>query len=302
MDVLAQLKPRIEFLAWELQAAVQDYPMGEVDLYPTLKECRTLWRENMYEYPKTTGIQESALRGFEDFGGFPEWDLVYHVGLSFGAVDYPINLQQQSAWDIRVARSCIGPLLARDLNIRDCYHRESAEIRRVRFHLGCLAYHFGCCWWPDVDCEMIWTNKSTLESYHILLLQAYWKKELSTAGAVEGPDGAIYVRHTEFPPHVPQEPRLPIFVLYQQGSSSLTSTSASSPETTEESDAVGLQATEYEGQPEYIPPVPLGTSTSEYTATPMLTERFTENEVCRNTGPKCRGLSYIAFHRSFCLH
>jgi hypothetical protein len=180
LDALSRLKFRIEFLASELKAAVQDYPLGEVDLYPTLEDC-TILQEDVDEYYKTRGIQIPVLRN-HSLG--PQWDLVCHIGQYFGLLQHLIN-PQQSAWDIRVTRSCLGPLLARYLNIRDCYHLESAEMSNVRYLLGLLIYYLSCYGWPHVDYEMRWTNISTIESYHVLSLQAYWKGELSTAGAVE---------------------------------------------------------------------------------------------------------------------
>ena len=286
MDTFSRLKLRAEFLTSKLKAAVQDNPTGKVDLYPTLEQCTTL-REDFNEYYKTRGIQNPILQ-YQSLGS--QWYLVYHVGKYFGDLQHLIN-PQQLAWDIRVASLSREHLRVHKLDIEDYSRRKTAEMHPLRYRLESLIYDLSFHWSPTIDLALKLTNKSTMESYHVLSLHANWIGELSTANAIEGPAGDIYVRSASYMYNRIPISILPVFVLYQQGSTSLTSTSATLPETTEESSAVGLQIAQHEERLEDFLHTALGSSTSGYSVALMLTGGFTDNEVCRNIGPKCRGLS-----------
>ena len=219
------------------------------------------------------------------------WELVFHVGDYFGQLQYLMN-PQQLAWDIRVASLSREHLRVHKLNVKDYSRRTPAEVHPLGYRLESLIYYLSLSWSPNTDLALILTNKLTMESYHVLSLHANWNGELSTANALEGPAGDIYIRsasyvHDRIPIAV-----LPVFVMYQQGSTSLTSTSAILPETTEESNAVGLQATENEGQPDYLTHVTWEVSESTDAAAPVLDGGIIETEVCRNTSPKRQGPSW----------
>jgi hypothetical protein len=286
MDTFSRLKLRAEFLTSKLKAAVQDNPTGEVDLYPTLEQCTTL-RKDFKEYNKTRGLHSpTALYPMIS----SPWELVFHVGDYFGQLQHLTN-PQQLAWDIRVASLSREHLRVHKLNVKDYSRRTPAEVHPLGYRLESLIYYLSLSWSPNTDLALILTNKLTMESYHVLSLHANWNGELSTANALEGPAGDIYIRSASYVHNRISIVGLPVFVMYQQGSTSLTSTSAIFPETTEESNAVGLQVTQHEERLEDFLHTALGSSTSGYSVALMLTGGFTDNEVCRNIGPKCRGLS-----------
>ena len=290
MDTVSRLKLRVEFLASELKAALQDNPTGEVDLYPTLEKCTTLHKD-MDEYYKAMYIKnphsQYRLQTLHE-------QAVYDIGQYFGYIQHVAN-PQQLACDIRVTSLSREHLRVYRLQgIKDYYSRiKTAGMHQEGYrHLESFIYYLGYHWSPNTDLALILTNNSTLESYHVISLHANWNGELSDANAIEGQAGDIYFRTLRpLSEDSPQSP-LPVFIMYRQGNSSLTSTSAILPETTEESNAVGLQATENEGQPDYLTHVTWEVSESTDAAAPVLDGGIIEMEVCRNTSPKRRGPSW----------
>ena len=329
MDIPAQLNHRSMILASSFAAALQSNPTGDVDLYPIFESCTTL-QEDVDKYYWTMGSPIPTVRRGE---------MVYSIGQRFAQLQHLINPQRLGrAWEIRVKSLKWDNLLARDIDIEHYYRRESTEMHHVLYLFGSLMTKLN--FWKSVNYETIFTNRSTMESYHVLSLYKSWE-ELSTVDAVEGPGGDIYIRISTYHDGQFSVSPLTTFVMYRQGysflnlpsvniseateesvesriaehkgridhlthglqgngisahdaapsSSLLTSTSAGSPETKEESNAMDVQLTHLEEVVDLLPRGLQGNGASKHAAAPNLPGGHIEMEVCHNTGPRYRGIS-----------
>ena len=248
---------RTNYLASSLAAAVQ----GDVDLFPVLEQCTTL-KEDVDEYYGTMELQSPTVR--YDAQTLRE-KAAYNIGQCFGKLQNVIN-PQQLAWDVKVKPLYWAELLACDLDIEDYYRREGTEMHHVHCLLGTLMTNLRFCWSPFVNGEVVLTNMSTMESYHVL--RAYWNRELSTANAAKGPDGDIYIRIGAFDGRQFSAPNIPVFVMHRQGYSFLALPIVSISEATEESTARHRRTAEYEGRIDHLTHGLQGNGISAHAAAP----------------------------------
>jgi len=257
-----RLSQRGDLLASRLIAALPgNNPAGDVDLYPVLQECTTL-KEDVDEYYSIMKMQNPTLRYLaETLRG----KVAYNSGHCFGRLQNLIN-PQQLAWDVRVKSTSWAELLACDLDIEDYYQHESTEMFHVHCLLRSLMTNLRSCWSPFVSGEMVLTNRSTMESYHVL--RAKWTKELSNANAVEGPGGDVYIRIGACNAAQFSAPRLLVYCMHQKGYTFLNLPSVNISEATEESTAKSGGTAEYEGRIDHLTRVLQGNGISAQAAAP----------------------------------